>query len=259
MARMSSEKRIELGTAMVKRWSDRGAQSDRSVLFVQDMLVRLGRGKALTTKQRSWYDSAVLSDPPKPQNEELVNQLRQDAVLAGMERVSSVLTDFAYKLSRGWNLSEKQIAFMTKLTDKASDIRQNGRWAPSVEEKREIEIGVAFCRRYNQYYLSSSPGIEKALEDCKEWLAGNLDYVEKWSAGRMMKICKGDRAKLADAGDRWPVGSLASSKQGQFGLVIGIPQVDQNGSPSLSLLIDGVPTILPLDKMKKERRRKKKA
>jgi len=118
MARMSAEKRIELGTQMVERWTAANQESDRSVRFVKDMLVRMGRGKGLTKRQREWYDSAVLTEPQKPKNEELVNRLLAASEMIGMEKVSQPLKDFAFKLSKGWNLSEKQTAFMNKLLTK---------------------------------------------------------------------------------------------------------------------------------------------
>lgn len=257
MARMSAEKRIELGNLMVERWTAANQESDRSVRFVKDMLVRLGRGKGLTKRQREWYDSAVLADPPKPQNEELVNQLLTDAAVPGMEKVSSVLSDFAYKLSRGWGLSEKQTAFMHKLMAQADDIRKNGRWEPSAEEKAAIEIGVAFSRRYSDYYLSGCPGLSKALAECKAWLSGSVSHVDQWSANKVATLCKGDRKVMADATERWPQGSLIHTKFGEMGLVVET-SVDGAGRPCLVTLMDGTTKDVPIERIKKERRKRKK-
>lgn len=258
MSRMSAQKRIELGTQMVERWTAANEGQDRSVRFVKDMLVRLGRGRGLTKRQREWYDSAVLTNPPKPQNEEQVNQLRADAQLPGMEKASSVLNDFAWKLSRGYNLSEKQVAFMNKLTKQARDIRENGRWEPSPEERKAIELGVAFGKRYSAYYLSGCPGISKALDECASWLRGDSSHVDKWSADKVAGLCKGDRKRMADAEDRWPEGSLVTTRSGQMGLVLGAPSVTGRGKPCLVLLIDANPVEVELSEIKKERRKKAK-
>jgi len=257
LARMSVEKRIALGTSMIERWKEKGYQSDRKVRFVEDMLRRLDRGRSLSTKQRSWYDEVVLSDPPAPKNEEMVNRLLEDADLEGMEKVSSTIRDFAYKLSRGWALSEKQQSFLDKLIAQADSIRQNGRWVPTEHQKKQIEMGVAFCRRYTPYYLGGQPGTSKALHECKAWLAGDIDFLEEWSANRMMKVCKGDRLKLADAADRWVEGSLVSTKSGELGLVLSKPEVSQTGKPAIKLLINGFPKFVDVSDIKKDRRRKK--
>ena len=259
MARMSAEKRIELGTAMVDRWKSKGYQTDRSVRFVEDMLLRLNRGQALSTKQRAWYDEVVLSNPPAPKNEEMVNRLLEDADLGGMEKVSSTLRDFAYKLSRGWSLSGKQQVFLSKLTEKARVIRQNGRWAPSQQQKKQIEMGVAFCRRYTAYYLGGQPGVSKALHECKQWLAGDIEHLDEWSANRMMKICKGDRTKLSDAAERWSTGSLVTTKHDEVGLVLSAPEVSDTGRGSIKLLVNGFPKLVDLSHIKKKRIRKKTA
>ena len=258
MPRMSAEKRIKLGTAMVCRWASSNNENDRSVRFVKDMILRMERGKGLSTRQREWYDKAVLTNPPEPQNKALVDSLLSDAELPGMEKTSQVLRDFAYKLSRGWSLSEKQASFMKKLQNKASDIRENGQWVPTKEQKRQIEIGVAFCRRYDSYYLGGQPGKVKALGECQSWLLGDIEYVDRWSAMKMIELCKTDRAKMTDASDRWPVGSLVETKQGQMGLVVDGPAVNEKGKPCLSLLIDGTNTDVVLDNIKKPRKKKSK-
>lgn len=253
---MSAEKRIALGVSMVDRWKAKGFQDNRSVRFVEDMLLRLDRGRGLSTKQRSWYDEVVLSDPPAPKNEAMVNRLLEDADLAGMEKVSSTIRDFAHKLSRGWSLSEKQQNFLDKLIAKADDIRQNGRWTPTEKQKKQIEVGVAFCRRYTAYYLGGQPGTSKALHECKAWLAGDIDYLEEWSANRMMNVCKGDRSKITDAVSRWPEGSLVSTKSGEIGLVLSAAEVSQSGRPAIKLLINGFPKFVDVNDIKKERRKK---
>ena len=260
MARMSTSKRIDLGNQMLQRWVDAGCDSDRSVLFVKDMITRLSRGKNMSTKQREWFDKAVLTNPPEPQNEELVTRLRDAAQLAGMEKVASVLIDFSYKLSRGWNLSEKQTAFMNKLLAKADDIRINGVWSPTEEQKSAIEMGVAFSKRYTHYYLSGCPGLSKAINECRDWLNGDVENLDEWSANKVISLCKGDRKVIADAKDRWPVGSLVETKKGKLGLVLNVPHVGMsNGKPVITLLVDGNPTVELITDIKKKRRSKNAA
>ncbi len=260
MPRMSAAQRIELGNEMISRWEAASCMDHRSARFVRDMLDRLKRGKGLTPKQRSWYDSAVLTDPPPPKNEEEVNRLTAAAELPGMEKVSQVLRDFAYKRSRGWDLSEKQLKFMNKLLSQADDIAANGQWVPSPDEKEQIEIGVAFSSRYDGTgFRYRSPGISAALDECKRWLAGDISHVDKWSAGKVMGLCKGDRAAMADAADRWPVGMLVETKDGRLGLVLGPPAVGGHGKPCMPLLVDSQQEDVALERITKRRRKKKTA
>ncbi len=254
---MSAAKRIELGNDMLERFQASNCGDHKAARFVSDMIVRLERGKSMTPKQRAWYDEAVLSSPPKPKNEEQVAILLSAAEVPGMEKVSKVLKDFAYKLGRGWKLSEKQTAFMNKLLEQASDIKTNGRWEPSEEEKKQIAIGLAFSARYTADYLYGCPGISAALKECDKWLRGEITHVDKWYADKIMNLCKGDRKALADAADRWPQGSLATTKQGKIGLVVNGASVSKKGKPCLVLLLDGNPTEINLSDMKKQRRKNK--
>ena len=257
MARMSASKRIELGNQMLHRWLEAGCEDDRSVLFVRDMITRLSRGKSMSPKQREWFDKATLTNPPEPQNEELVIRLRDAAQLAGMEKVSSVLSDFSYKLSKGWSLSQKQAVFMNKLLAKADDIRTNGVWSPTQEQKASIEVGVAFSQRYTHYYLSGCPGLSKAINECRSWLNGDIENLDEWSANKVITLCQGDRKVMADAKDRWPVGSLVETKKGKLGLILSEPHVGtSSGKPAISLLVDGNPTVELISDIKKKRRKK---
>lgn len=256
MTRMSASTRIELGKQMIARWQDAGMAQDRNVCFVEDMVARMARGKGLTPRQREWYDSAVLSDPPKPKNEKQVERLRAAAALSGMEKVTQVLEEFAYKLSKGWNLSPNQTSFMYKLLDQADEIRKNGIWEPTPEQRGEIALSVALSRRYTDFYLAGCPGVQSALSDCKAWLAGEARHIDKWSAEKMMRRFKVDRQKMADAQDRWPVGCLATLHDGRVGLVVGGPEVDAHGQPCLPVLVDGAPVQVIFDRLVKPRKKR---
>ena len=64
--------------------------------------------------------------------------------------------------------------------------------------------------------------------------------------------------RMADAEDRWPEGSLVTTRSGQMGLVLGAPSVTGRGKPCLVLLIDANPVEVELSEIKKERRKKAK-
>lgn len=265
MTRMGSAKRIELGQKMIAHFAEAGhtGHNNKVVRFVQDMIVHLDKGRAMSPRQREWYDSAVLESPPTPQNVELVNKLRAAANLVGMEEVKEPLEGFAYKLSRGWNLSEKQIAFMNKLLLKAQDIEVNGVWQPTPEEAAAMELGMAFTRRYSGYYLEGQPGLAKSMQRWRDWRAGLAPAMDPWSANKLMALCKGDRARMVDATERWPKGGLVETKayygQGSLlGLTLDEPHVNDRGQVALMILVEGEPKSVVLEALVKPRKKHKK-
>jgi len=260
---MGSTKRIELGQKMVELWTSKSCGSDRAVTFVKDMMGRLSAGRVMSPKQRDWFDSAVLTEPPLPQNEELVNRLRADAALSGMEDVKEPLTDFAYKLSKGWNLSEKQTAFMQKMMGKADDIREHGPWQPTSEERAAMDLGMAFTRRYSVYYLNGQPGLSKSMDRYNAWVAGLTSAMDEWSAKLLMNLCKGEREQMVDTATRWPIGSLAETRpwsgyESQVGLVLDAPHVNEKGMVALMILLEGEPRSLVVEQLKKPRKTRQK-
>ena len=259
MPRMSAQKRIELAEKMISKWTSAGIEDDRSVRFVKDMQNRLLAKKGMSKRQREWFDNAVLSEPPRPQNVELVERLHKAANLRGMEKVAKVLNDFAYKLSRGWKLSEKQLSFMNKLLMEADDIRAHGVWEPSRTEAEEIKLGVEFSARYSAYYLQGCPGIKKAIDECADWLEDRSIVLDKWAAKKVISLCKGDRKAMREAVGRWPISSLAKTKLDDVGLVLSKPHVNKRGKPCLTMLLDGQPVDVELENIRKERRKNKKA
>jgi len=258
MARMSAANRIELGHAMVARWTEQNHKQDRSVRFVSDMIYRMGCGKGLTKKQREWFDSAVLSNPPEPQNKEMVAKLKDSAATPGVEKEhADVMLDFAYKLGRGWALSEKQTSWMTGLLENAATIKESGPWVPSDELRALVEVGVEMGKAYSPDYLYTCQGIDKALNKCRDSFEGTESW-NKWAAEKVGAMFKGKRAKLADARLRWPAGDLVVTKKDVNALVVKSCYVAKNGKLAIDLLSGSAPYPVHPDHLVKPRLKKKK-
>jgi hypothetical protein len=258
MARMSTANRIELGNAMVARWTEQNHKQDRSVRFVSDMIFRMSRGKGLTKKQREWFDSAVLSNPPEPQNKEMVAKLKEGAATPGVEKErADVMLDFAYKLGRGWSLSEKQTAWMNGLLTDAAAIKENGPWVPSDELRALVEVGVVMGRAYSPDYLYTCQGIDKALKKCQAAVDGTAPW-NKWATEKVGGMFKGQRAKLADARLRWPAGDLVMTKKDIPALVVKSCYVAKNGALAIDILCGAAPLPVHPDHLVKPRLKKKK-
>lgn len=258
MARMSAVKRIELGSAMVARWTEQNHGQDRSVRFVSDMVFRMSRGKGLTKKQREWFDSAVLSNPPEPQNKEIVAKLKEGAATPGVESENAtIMLDFAYKLGRGWSLSEKQTSWMNGLLENAEGIKKNGAWVPDDELRALVEVGVVMGRAYSPDYLYTCQGIDKALKKCQAAVNGTAPW-NKWATEKVGGMFKGQRKQLADAILRWPAGDLVVTKKDVNALVVKSCYIAKNGKLAIDLLSGGAPYPVHPDHLVKPRLKKKK-
>ena len=116
MPRKSRELRLSQTKSLIEAYSNAGiGHADRSFRFMNDMAARLERGKGMSAGQRNYLDSLIEQGVPKQKNEERVKEILAAAEVDGMQEVSSTLRDFAYKVGKGWALSEKQEAFLQKL------------------------------------------------------------------------------------------------------------------------------------------------
>ena len=113
MPRKSRELRLSQTKSLIEAYSNAGiGHADRSFRFMNDMAARLERGKGMSTGQRKYLDSLIDQGVPKLKNEARVSEILEAAKVDGMQQASSTLSDFAFKLGKGWSLSEKQEKFL---------------------------------------------------------------------------------------------------------------------------------------------------
>lgn len=240
MARMAASQRLELGDKMVEAWTAAGQGNQKSCLFVQDMLFRMRSGKGMSPKQREWFDSAVATPPPQMQNEALVLQLRNAAEVEGMEFHKQTLLDFARRVGNGWSLTEKQETFMNGLLLKAQQLKEEGPWIPTADERKQIEFVVGVCRRYSSYYLGGRPGLSNSLRNCVHWLNGESKILDKKAAEVVMGACKGERFRASKFAKDYPPGTLVEHfSNGGILTVISEPFPDNRGELVFNALCDG--------------------
>ena len=253
MARMSAEKRIELGNEMIQRYENAGFPNQRSVLFVRDMICRLKSGRGMTARQRAWFDSEIFSEPPELQNKGIVMSIRAAAQMPEMGDVVEPLAQFADKLSAGRSLSEKQQAWLVTLLEKAENIRKNGPWKPNSDEIKQIEIGWAFMHRYGSYYWQANPGLTELVHRVTNWKRGGAPFIREYDARMMMKICKGDRDRMQKFSIRFPAGSMVEFKHLKaLGMVVDDePHVGADGYPQINIFINGAVKPIQISELKK--------
>ena len=253
MPRKSKELRISQTKTLIEDYQKAGiGHADRSFRFMNDMVVRLERGKGLSSGQRNYLDNLIDQGVPSLKNEDRVNYILAASEVDGMQEVSSTLRDFAYKVGKGWSLSEKQEAFLEKLLQKSEKLKVEGRFRPSDVIVEDLLIADAVLRHKNGWYWQHRVGTAKAYDKVQAWLRWNtskaaLDklvqshpdhtfqlekepLIDQWSCDKVLKTVKNQIAEIKNP--RHLVGSMAWMKPGGsaqkvLGLISGEPSVQK--------------------------------
>lgn len=259
MARKSRELRINQAQALMSEYENAGLTSDRSYRFMSDMASRLSAGRGISKGQRKYLDDLIDQGVPSPKNESRVNEILAAAAIDGMQGVSATLKDFAYKLGKGWSLSEKQEKFLSNLLAKAETLKIEGRFRPTDEMVEELENANAICATKNNWYWQHRPGTAKSYDKVREWLdwnrrnkaseelkskgidkdvveagffVGEEPIIDQWVCVKLLKAVKNPLNELKNP--KFLVGSMAWTR-----VYAGRP----NGEPRV-VLISGTPKIL---------------
>ena len=186
MARKSLERRLSETQATLELWKAAGMENDRSAQFMRDMIARMQRNRGLSTGQRKYVDSLIDQGAPVIHNEELCARIDAAAAVPGMESCASALSDFRYKLSKGWNLSEKQRAFLDSMLEQADNLREEGLPTLTDAEHALVKGLLRFARRQNSYYWHHRPGAARACETAK-----NFYDLHNTLTGRQLQYLRG--------------------------------------------------------------------
>lgn len=274
--RKSREQRIADIKCTIERYESAGLGQDRSARFLQDMCYRLERGKSLTTKQRAWADKLCSSELPKIKNEARVNTILAAAEVDGMQQLSQTLKDFAFKVGKGWNLSEKQEGFLSNMLAKAEKLKAEGRFRPAESLIADLQAAVSICSKKNSWYWQHRPGTAKAFNKVENWLdwntrrkaiediealgvesphsAGEEPIIDQWACDKLLKsvekqINELSNPKYAEGSIVWKVMYNAPKA---FGLVTGSPVI-RDGSIVYPCLIDGEDLLVNSEDLRKRR------
>lgn len=168
--RKSREKRLADARASLTVWISAVGRNDRRVRFMSDMIVRLERGKGLSTRQRSWLDSLCSEGPPAPKGDPVVIS-RIDAALphAPNSKSSDIIKDFRSRLARGYDLSPKQEAFLENLLQEAEHIRDHGPWVPSDEVRRRASFAAKILMSRGSMWKSTHSRMYSLARQFTAW------------------------------------------------------------------------------------------
>jgi len=250
MARKSQALRLSQINDLVSAFDSAGLMHDRSYCFMQDMIRKMELGKYPTAGQRKYLDSLINQGVPKPKNEQRVKEILVAADVDGMQQVKQTLQDFAYKVGKGWNLSEKQDKFLTNLMAKADTLSVEGRFRPSGEIIKDLENAVAICQIKNSWYWQHRPGTAKAYDRISQWVMWNTrrEVIDNVFAelGRESIHEQGEEPII----DQWVCDKLLSAVKNQINELKNPKYLEgsmvwriMSNVPRMCVLITGCPTI----------------
>ncbi len=238
MPRKSRELRLSQATALVAAYEEANMADDYRARFARDMAVRLTRGKGTSTKQRNWLDTLIEEGVPAPKGDPvLLARIEAAQAVEGMTAHDvQILGEFAGKIARGWDLSEKQTAWMTGILDKADDVAANGPWHPTAEQVEKLTACVKLAKNYSPTHWGNNPGTFKALQTVAHYLT-NGGTIEEWHVNKLLKAMKGKLRELFETPyvtpekPCWALDGVAPGATRNWGLatVMGAPTVNKSG------------------------------
>ena len=227
MARKSLDLRLSQARETLALWQAAGMETDRAATFIRDMIARMERKKGMSTGQRRFLDSLIEQGAPRRHNVERCAEIEEAMSVAGMELLQQPLSDFRYKLSKGWNLSEKQEKFLVGMLEKAKELA-SGLPTLTDDEKWIVEQLIAYGYGRGDYYWHHRPGHYRTWQNAMHFYETHGTLLDQ-DMRRLKNAFKGTTRVLVTP--RFEEGSLASYR-GEAVVVIGKPYA-LSGSRSL--------------------------
>jgi hypothetical protein len=235
MARKSRELRLSQAREAYNLWTEAGFGNDRSALFLRDMIAKLDRSKSLSAGQRKYLDGLIESGTPITHNKERLEVIDEAIGIAGMELMHQPLSDFRFKLSKGWKLSEKQEAFLTNLLGQAETLK-SGMLPLNEKDAWLVEQLIAYGYGRGDYYWQHRPGHYRSWQNAMHFYETHGTVLESDFA-RLKNAFKGATKRLVNP--RFVEGDLANCG-GVAVVVIGEPYSSNTSSDLLQdVLLDG--------------------
>jgi len=251
MPRKSLAVRLEETKATLELWKVAGLEGDRSALFLRDMIIRMERNRGLSAGQRKYVDSLIDQGAPVVHNKELTDRIQAASIVPGMEGCAEALSDFAFKLSKGWNLSPKQQVFLDNMLAQADQLKETGLAELSESDKELVEGLFRHCRRQSGYYWQHRPGAHRAYEAAQRELERHSTITERTLA-RFKNSNKSVTRRFESP--RHAAGHLAYCRR-DAAMIMSAPYFDEYGRLVQDVLVNGELKTVSEDKIGKRRSR----
>ncbi len=223
--------------------------------FINDCVYRLRKGKGLTPGQRRWADSIIEEGLQKVEvpakNKKLHTRIEAALKMAHASHNHNILGDFAVKLARGWDLSEKQLSWCEAMLVEA----EAGPWIPTGEEVETMRHlnNVRYSR--NTYWYGGSPRVAEAMSKISDFLDLGTPfrkYLFETAAKSFNNRIKEINAPRFQIGDKC---FTRKDKEWKMVFVMSAPYTcKQLRSVCYDVLIDGMTEKKGTDSLKKQRR-----
>lgn len=197
MPRKSRELRLSQTLALVAAYEEANMADDYRARFARDMATRLTRNKGTSTKQRNWIDTLIEEGVPAPKGDPtLLARIEAARAIEGMtSRDVQILGEFAGKLARGWDLSEKQMKWLNSLLETATRIQTEGPWCPTEEQITMLNACVKLAKGYSSTHWGNNPGTYKAVRAAISYIENGAP-IEEWHVNKLLKAMKGKLREL---------------------------------------------------------------
>lgn len=255
--RKSAQQRITDTQAAIALWDAAGLKADRRTAFMRDALLRLQRGKGLSTKQREWLDTLCSEGPPAPKGDPKLLARIDSAMQHVDARGKEALSSMRGTITRGYKLSEKQEGFLNALLEGAEKVAKHGHWQPGTELKRKADFACAVLSTRSNTWQGTHPGTMSAVNRYKAWKADpSTHHIDEYVVTKMMSACapamrEFEKPKFEEGELVWlmagfwaPYGSSSRAHPaGAMALVTGGPEAVR-GEVGYPVLVGSVPVVM---------------
>ena len=238
MARKSQAQRLLDAKLTLVLWETHGHAQEKPALFISQMIQRIGLGKYPSAGQRKWLDS--LTDEGVDAFPVIHNQSRLDeideAINTNAMQNLNTLSDFRYKLKKGWALSEKQESFLSSLLEQARELRVHGLQPLSVNEKFLVESLLRHGQSVGKNdYFGYQQGKAAFIHEVSEFYRLHCTVTPRHIQS-LHKMFKGVTKALKE--NKHPIGSLVPAA-GRNGIVMSDVYVDERGLLMIDVMASG--------------------
>ena len=242
MPRKSRQLRLSQARELYAAYTEAGLVDDFRYSFIRDMISRLDRNRGTSTKQRNWIDSLIEEGVPAPKGDPvLLARIEVAQAVIGMREYDvDILGEFAGKIRRGWDLSEKQAAWMEKILAEADRLTEEGPFTIDEATAEKLRLCVKLAKGYSANYWYTHGGTQKALASVEAHFAGT-GITDEWCVNKLMKSMAGRLREVTERPYVTPDKPCWVRRQGpangaggfrwvwDLAIVAGTPEVDDRG------------------------------
>ncbi len=201
MPRKSQALRLNQAKHLFEEYTSSGITGSETS-FLRDMITQMNRGKYPTKRQREWLDNLIESGVPSVSKEDsakftaVLNAVAFFNEAGNRSWEVNVLNDFAFRIRKGWSLSDKQAALLQKLLTKKED-EENGKHILVVtdEMQEELRMLVKLYNGYSSLWRQDRPGLQSVVSTIRQYLSGD-GIIEEYHYDRLRKALAAKVKKL---------------------------------------------------------------